>query len=656
MARTPLPQRRPRYGVSPAVMMSVAKDLANILRQRGLHFAFCEDIATYAYGVTRWYPRSIKIMILLGSLNIEELSRSIASSSNLRFRYDGSPGVLSHRASSKPNDSNAPSASFRVQLVPTNRHPLHSSNYVVDDIPLVPFTFVLLEQLAEWDKSAADDETSEGKQKVVMSMLRYFRSNLSKPYCKPIRSFDPILHADSQVKVARFYDVQASYLAEWRKMGFLSTDWNPSSNIDNEGLDFVHGDDSQYADPSVLADSLVNSLAVSSPSPTLTATLNPLIESSSSEVHQPQSKSLFVKCPPRLLELLYDWDNDPPKKEESSREIQTFLISIRMGRQTLVTGPRPALDALVHAQVHRYLTENKAFFLQWQKMGFFESYTSKDDVPPAPPKSDRGYFLPPKRVVHSGPLAKGNAGEGSLAGKVGKTSRKTSRQLAFGEVRTLAAEATVAALRDLGYACAIFGSMACRLYGSSRLPNDVDVLVLGPGADQTQESIKDMLVAHSPDRFFLQSARDPAAQYRVLHYRPSSDPASSQKDIIKIDILLPGVMNLPPLAPSSVVMRSGLPVVPYPVLLLQKLQAWDDHRLSEEERYRKKVPIDAKDLLWLLTSSDVELVPADAKNAWSDRSLFSEAFEKLSRERIKALCAAIPTFREKWAKLGLEES
>ncbi|KAG6840371.1 hypothetical protein C0991_007146 [Blastosporella zonata] len=363
-------------------VLEFSQELAHTLRLRHIHFAFYDDIATYTYGITRWFPRSIKIMICLGELNLQQLSESISSESDGRLKGGGSPGALTFYTTGRRDGL---SHSISVQLVPTNRHPLHSGSFVVDGIPLVPFTFVLLELLEEWDRS--DPGSSAGKQKVVMSMLRYLRSNLSQPYCKPIRYFDPVLHAESQDRVSRFYEVRASYLPEWKRMGFLTPDWKPSSDAD--GLE-ANSSVIPSMPSTELANLFATSLTVSSIPPAPSHISLPSVEISS-EIPQPQSKSLFVKCPPRLLELLHNWDTDPAKKEDSSREIEAFLISIRMGRQTLVTGPRPVLDSLVHAQVHRYFTENKALFLQWQKMGFFGSYASKYDVPPAPPKSDRGY-------------------------------------------------------------------------------------------------------------------------------------------------------------------------------------------------------------------------------------------------------------------------
>ena len=51
----------------------------------------------------------------------------------------------------------------------------------------------------------------------------------------------------------------------------------------------------------------------------------------------------------------------------------------------------------------------------------------------------------------------------------------------------------------------------------------------------------------------------------------------------KVDILLPGVMHLPALPTSMITRISSLPLVPFPVLLLQKLQGWADWSLDRNE-------------------------------------------------------------------------
>ncbi|KAG6893566.1 hypothetical protein C0992_009497, partial [Termitomyces sp. T32_za158] len=80
-----------------------------------------------------------------------------------------------------------------------------------------------------------------------------------------------------------------------------------------------------------------------------------------------------------------------------------------------------------------------------------------------------------------------------------------------------------------------------------------------------------------------------------------------------------------------------IPVLPFNVLLLQKLQAWDDHRRAEELRYKKKAPVDVEDLEWMLgfaVPKYLRLDPRRSATVWSNRELFDEEFEKRSRERV----------------------
>ncbi|KAG6830480.1 hypothetical protein H0H92_000487 [Tricholoma furcatifolium] len=643
------PTHRPGHipSIPPVVMISTAKEIAGILRQRGICFAFCEDIAAYMYGVTRWIPRSIRIMVLLNEVETKSLSQSIAATNPDCWTFaDSKFGTLTYLAitrsytKSKSSDADA-SHSIRVRLTPTTRHPLHTMIFLINTLPLVPFAFILLEQLLDWDQSPSD--LKQNKARVVMVMLRYFRSNSSKPYCKPLHSFDPVLHSESWDRVALFYNGVEAYLPEWKKLGFMH-ERKPS-------FDDIRALNGLAATTISTPSSTESSTSALTISDTLDSrTPLPPTKGPSDETLQSQSRGLFVKCTPRLVELLYEWDTVPEMKEEASGEIQAFLISIRMGKQTLVTGAPPAVDPVVHAQAHRYLSENKVCFLQWQQMGFFKGYSSKWDVPPPPPKSGRGYFLPPKRLGNRSTSSLGHECNGPFK-KEGKSTRKSARQHNFGEARMHAANATVEALGDLGFSCAIFGSMACRLYGSPRLPNDVDILVLPQATPTTPDIIKDMLVDHSPDNFFLTSARDPSAAYRVLHYRPTKDASLSDKNVVKVDIVVPGIMNLPSCDPSEVIIRSDLPVIPFSVLLLQKLQAWDDHRLSNEDRYRKKVPIDVKDITWLLRASEDEALISNRPGAFN-RSWFSESFMMDSKRRIKAFCLEFPISVTVWKDLG----
>lgn len=99
-----------------------------------------------------------------------------------------------------------------------------------------------------------------------------------------------------------------------------------------------------------------------------------------------------------------------------------------------------------------------------------------------------------------------------------------------------------------------------------------------------------------------------------------------------------------------------MPLVPYSVLVLQKLQGWDDHRNATEERYVQKAPADKKDLEWLIGGGGrrnaAVLRELKQSRPWSDRTLFSEEFERLSRERVIRFCEAFPQHANVFKNLG----
>jgi len=123
----------------------------------------------------------------------------------------------------------------------------------------------------------------------------------------------------------------------------------------------------------------------------------------------------------------------------------------------------------------------------------------------------------------------------------------------------------------------------------------------------------------------------------------------------KVDILLPGIMHLPALPTSKITYISSLPVVPFPVLLLQKLQGWSDHRAATEARYRAKIGDDARDLEWCLNVQLRSVKYTRNKNEmWSDRTMFSEEFEALSRVRVGEFCRVYTGLREAWKAIGFD--
>lgn len=121
---------------------------------------------------------------------------------------------------------------------------------------------------------------------------------------------------------------------------------------------------------------------------------------------------------------------------------------------------------------------------------------------------------------------------------------------------------------------------------------DLDILCLGCRWDQ--EELKRRVVAANP-LFNLIPAKTPGATYKVLWYRKYSIGRC------KVDLLLPGIMNIPPV-PIAAVDHSapGNPCAPFALVFLLKLQAWQQHRDSEEMRFRIKSSTDASDLRTML--------------------------------------------------------
>ncbi|EDR00506.1 uncharacterized protein LACBIDRAFT_313368 [Laccaria bicolor S238N-H82] len=165
------------------------------------------------------------------------------------------------------------------------------------------------------------------------------------------------------------------------------------------------------------------------------------------------------------------------------------------------------------------------------------------------------------------------------------------------ENRRRAAVKTMRILEKEGLPCAIFGSMACKLYGNERGPHDVDILVLPPPSrhDLTLNDIKNIIIAASPEEFGFLGPSSNRTDTRPLYLQAK----------IRIDIALPGMMNLPALSPAQITWMTGtgstpLPVLPFDLLLFQKLQAWDDHRNAPDGKFSRRVSQDVDDILWML--------------------------------------------------------
>ncbi|KAG5640525.1 hypothetical protein DXG03_008223 [Asterophora parasitica] len=430
---------------------------------------------------------------------------------------------------------------------------------IYNNIPLVPYPTLILQQLQVWDTLPAEGGPKSARGATILHMLNALRGH---PEWEHDATFDTRLHVSSVDRVARFFAAHPNFRKEWQRMGLM---------------------------------------------------------------------------PHRIRER-------PAKVHDVAHELvgRTLGLAIVESRTQTQSNASPSTSAIP------------------------TKTTSTSTIPAAPASTSS--TIPVVPTI-----------------KPPKLSRM--------QIRRLAAHTVVDILRSCGFASAIFGSMACKLYGNPRIPNDVDVLVLPPSLSSScslapdqvdQESLKELLLSASPDSFVLKPARDPKAAYRVLWFLPTPTAKPTPHSGCKVDILLPGVMGLPNLTTvrgAGVTWRGmggtarakqtdhlnlgPLPVLPFHVLLLQKLQAWDDHRRSPEERYAKKAPVDVQDLRWLLdvgVPRYLKAVPVSRDGTkktewnavWSDRAVFDEEFEARSRERVGAFCEVAPESVGAWSRLGFD--
>ncbi|KAF8996742.1 hypothetical protein BDQ17DRAFT_1429542 [Cyathus striatus] len=277
-----------------------------------------------------------------------------------------------------------------------------------------------------------------------------------------------------------------------------------------------------------------------------------------------------------------------------------------------------------------------------------------------------------------------------------------------------AANAAVSTLNKLGLKCAIFGSLASKLYGCSRCPKDVDILTFPHVTNPLSDAkIKDMIVA-ADSRFFLKLPKDPRNDYRILWYRRPS-PSTSMSAfggggreratadgvkwfIVESPIPLPITVMRYPGPPPHEVDEDGniiwrypypqsaaeiglgkeldlgtsnsisLPVLPFPILFLQKLQGWADNHVAYEFHKRSKQVQDAADVKSLLkigiemckltvASSHYYSMTTSGKvfhDVWNDKTWFPGDFMEVSRKRVRLFCYYFPETWELWARLGFE--
>lgn len=153
--------------------------------------------------------------------------------------------------------------------------------------------------------------------------------------------------------------------------------------------------------------------------------------------------------------------------------------------------------------------------------------------------------------------------------------------------------------------------------------------------------MKRRVVAANPS-FYLVAAKTPGATYRVLWYRNSSARRC------KVDLLFPGIMDIPPVPIEDIDNpEQGKPCAPFALVFLLKLQAWAQHRDSEELRFRVKSSTDALDLRTMLPIAHTKGFSIRRKEAY-----LPPPFVAPAASRVKRFVQEWPETLHGWRALG----
>ena len=132
-----------------------------------------------------------------------------------------------------------------------------------------------------------------------------------------------------------------------------------------------------------------------------------------------------------------------------------------------------------------------------------------------------------------------------------------------------------------------------------------------------------MVAANSS--FYLVAARTPGATYKVLWYRNNYGRC-------KVDLLSPGDMDIPPVPITAIdYPEQGKPCAPFMLVFLLKLQAWAQHRDSEEMRFRIKSNTDALDLRTMLPIARTRGLTIRRAEVYLPRSFVASALLRVRR-------------------------
>ncbi|CCM01380.1 uncharacterized protein FIBRA_03430 [Fibroporia radiculosa] len=174
---------------------------------------------------------------------------------------------------------------------------------------------------------------------------------------------------------------------------------------------------------------------------------------------------------------------------------------------------------------------------------------------------------------------------------------------------------------------------------------DVDLIVF---CGENPERLKAVLTEVDED-FYLVPSRSRTADYEVLWCALPTEDEDTPRGC-KVDILVPGLLEIPDIPTEHIEDRDGLPVMPLLPLLMMKLKGWFDHRNSSRPDMRDKQVVDVVDIDELLAiSCDYSTHIRNDELWW-----LPEDFITTTQDRVYEYVEDFPDSALYWQNLGFQ--
>ncbi|KAI0041112.1 hypothetical protein FA95DRAFT_1565719 [Auriscalpium vulgare] len=204
------------------------------------------------------------------------------------------------------------------------------------------------------------------------------------------------------------------------------------------------------------------------------------------------------------------------------------------------------------------------------------------------------------------------------------------------------AKRTADILNKRGLTCCLMGSAASALWGATRTPNDIDMVVMCSDM-YSQEDVKRMIVADDAT-YYLVASTNWRNSYKILWTRIPDRRGVT----CKVDILVPPTLTIPTIAPLHIVWVRDVPIMPLFTLILMKLKGWEDHRVATFRRpdLRAKQHVDVEDIKELLD------IAAKRGEKGEDESWLTYGFLSAGKVRVR-MFSRMFMLSEQFAAIGL---